>query len=166
MEGTSPVSSRWMASRIASASALNDASALNPNASTQSAPARRMVANARVTAWGDGVDCCLLVVVVLAADDVDVEGHARALRERLEHVRDHLARQIPDLLALELQVAAEVRPRGDVEHGAGERLPGRGTGWQNRPSQRVSHPALFARNPRRSRTCLLRPRGRSRCPTA
>jgi len=65
---------------------------------------------------------CLLVVVVLSPDDVDVEGDAGTLGERLEDVRDHLARQVSDLLALELQVAAEVRPRRDVQHRASERL--------------------------------------------
>lgn len=64
------------------------------------------------------------MVVVDAANDVDVQRDARGLRERLEHVRDHFAAEVADLLAHELEVAAEVRPRGDVEHGAREGLRG------------------------------------------
>ena len=41
----------------------------------------------------------LPVVVVLAAEAVDVERDARFLREGLEDVRDHLTREISDFLA-------------------------------------------------------------------
>lgn len=64
------------------------------------------------------------MVVVLAAEHVDVKRDARALRKRLEDVRNHLGREIADLLALELQVAAEVRARRDVEDGARKGLRG------------------------------------------
>ena len=66
-----------------------------------------------------------LVVVVLSPKDVDVKRDTGALGERLEHVRDHLGRQVADLLALELQVAAEVGARRDVEDGAREGLRAR-----------------------------------------
>lgn len=76
-------------------------------------------------------------MVVLAAEDVDVERDAGALRKRLEDVRDHLAREVADLFALELQVAAEVRARRDVEDGARE-----GLRWAVRPTagQRTAPP--------------------------
>lgn len=62
------------------------------------------------------------VVVVLSPEHVDVKGDARGLRERLEHVRDHLGREVANLFPLQLQVAAEVRPRGNVKDGAREGL--------------------------------------------
>jgi hypothetical protein len=63
-----------------------------------------------------------LVVVVDTAKDVDVKGDTSGLRERLKDVRDHLSREVSDLLALELQVAAEVGAGRNVEDSAGEGL--------------------------------------------
>lgn len=124
MLGTSPVSSRWIASRIASARALKAASDLW-NKDNQY--------DSFCTRWGcargqeherkrqkRGKDAP--VVVVLSPKHVDVEGDARGLRERLEHVRDHLGREVANLFPLQLQVAAEVGSRGDVEDGAREGL--------------------------------------------
>jgi len=65
---------------------------------------------------------CSLVVVVLAADDIDVKGHAGSLSEGLEDVRNHLGRQVSNLFPLQLEVATEVGSGGDVEDGAGEGL--------------------------------------------
>jgi hypothetical protein len=49
------------------------------------------------------LECGLcLVVVVFPLDVVDVEGHPRLCRERLEDVRDHLARQLTDLLSFKI----------------------------------------------------------------
>lgn len=62
------------------------------------------------------------MVVVLSPEHVDVKGDARGLRERLEHVRDHLGREVADLFPLQLQVAAKVGSRGDVEDSAREGL--------------------------------------------
>lgn len=62
------------------------------------------------------------MVVILAAKYVDVKGHSGSLGERLEDVRDHLGREISNLLPLELQVAAEIWAGGDVEHSARESL--------------------------------------------
>lgn len=124
MLGTSPVSSRWIASRIASARALKAASDLW-NKDNQY--------DSFCTRWGcargqeherkrqkRGKDAP--VVVVLSPKHVHVEGDARGLRERLEHVRDHLGREVANLFPLQLQVAAEVGSRGDVEDGAREGL--------------------------------------------
>lgn len=62
------------------------------------------------------------MVVVVAAEAVDVQRHARRLREALQAVRDHLAAQVPDLLALELQADHAEGPVREVDDGARERL--------------------------------------------
>lgn len=55
-----------------------------------------------------------LVVIVLATNDVYMQSNSCALSEGLEHVRDHLCRQVSDLFSLELQVTTEVRSTRDV----------------------------------------------------
>lgn len=62
------------------------------------------------------------MVVVLAAEDVDVERDAGSDRERVEDVREHLRREVPDLLALQPEVRHAVRARADVDHRARECL--------------------------------------------
>lgn len=64
-----------------------------------------------------------LVVVVLSANDVDVQRDSGTLRERLEHVRDHLGGQVTNLFPFQLQVAAEVRTGRDVQNGSRQGLP-------------------------------------------
>lgn len=49
------------------------------------------------------------MVVVLAPQDVHMEGHASCDCERIEYVRDHLRREVADLFALQLQVRHAVR---------------------------------------------------------
>ena len=55
------------------------------------------------------------VVVVVAADAVDVHRDARALREAVQAVRDHLAAQVADLLAAQVQLADAVGPVREVD---------------------------------------------------
>ena len=56
------------------------------------------------------------MVVVLTAEDVDVKRRATGDRERVENVREHLRREVPDLLALELQVRNAVWAPGYVDN--------------------------------------------------
>ena len=56
------------------------------------------------------------VVVVLAAQHVDVQRHAGRHRKRVEDVREHLRREVPNLLALELQVRNAVWAPGYVDN--------------------------------------------------
>lgn len=79
------------------------------------------------------------VVVVLAAEDIDVKRDASRLCERLEDVRDHLGREVANLFPLELQVAAEVGSGRDVEDGARKSL------WTDVTQQRASQSALELR---------------------
>lgn len=60
------------------------------------------------------------VVVVLAAQAVDVQGQAGGLREALQAVRDHLAAQVADLLAPQAQLHHAVGPVREVDDGARE----------------------------------------------
>ena len=56
------------------------------------------------------------MVVVLAAEHVDVKRHAGRHGERVEDVREHLRREVPDLLALQLQVRNAVWAPGYVDN--------------------------------------------------
>lgn len=60
------------------------------------------------------------MVVVVAADAVDVHCDARALCEAVQAVRDHLAAQVADLLAAEVQFADAVGAVREVDDGARE----------------------------------------------
>lgn len=60
------------------------------------------------------------VVVVVAAQAVDVHGDAGALREAVQAVGDHLAAEVADLLAAEAQLADAVGAVGEVDDGARE----------------------------------------------
>jgi hypothetical protein len=62
------------------------------------------------------------VVVVVALQHVDVQGHAGGLAEAMQTVRDHLGGQRADLGVLEAELAHEVRSRRDVDHGTRDRL--------------------------------------------
>lgn len=68
------------------------------------------------------------VVVVLAAQAVDVQGDSRTLREALQAVGDHLAAKVANLLAFEAEVDDAVGAVGEVDDGAGEGLVERGVG--------------------------------------
>lgn len=68
------------------------------------------------------------VVVVVAAQAVDVQRDARGLGKALQAVGDHLAAEITELLALEAQVDDGVGPVGEIDDGAGEGLVERGVG--------------------------------------
>ena len=105
MLGTSSPPVRWIASRIARASALNADSALFKGYTGISpVPSPRATIN-----WNGPV------VVVLTPQDVDMEGHARSNGERVEYVGDHLRREVADLFALQVQVRHAIRPRADID---------------------------------------------------
>ena len=57
-----------------------------------------------------------LVVIVLPSEHIDVQSHARSDREGVEDMRKHLRREVPDLLALELQVRNAVWTSGYVNN--------------------------------------------------
>lgn len=62
------------------------------------------------------------VVVVVAADAVDMHGEARGLGEALQAVRHHLGAQAAEPLALEAEVDDAVRAVGQIDDGAAEGL--------------------------------------------
>lgn len=62
------------------------------------------------------------VVVVEAAQTVDVQRDACALRKALQAVRDHLAAEVANLFALEAELDDAVGPIGDVDDGARQGL--------------------------------------------
>ena len=62
------------------------------------------------------------MVVVTAADHVDMERDPGRHRPAAERVMDHLAVQLADRRALEVEAADEERAGGDVKDGAGEGL--------------------------------------------
>jgi len=62
------------------------------------------------------------VVVVVAAQAVDVEGDARGAGEALKAVGDHLAAEVANLLALETEVDDAVGTVREVDDGPAERL--------------------------------------------
>lgn len=68
------------------------------------------------------------MVVVVAADAVDVHRDARALREAVQAVRDHLAAQVADLLAAQAELAHAVGAVGEVDDGAGQGFVERAVG--------------------------------------
>lgn len=43
-------------------------------------------------------------MVVLPSQNVDVQRHARGNRERVEDMREHLRREVPDLFAFDAEV--------------------------------------------------------------
>lgn len=62
------------------------------------------------------------VVVVEAAQAVDVQRDAGGLGEALEAVRDHLAAQVANLLALQAELDDSEGPVRQVDHGPRQRL--------------------------------------------
>lgn len=68
------------------------------------------------------------VVVVVAAQAVDVQSDARTLRKALQAVGDHLAAQLSEKLALQAQVDDAVGAVREIDDGAGEGLVERGVG--------------------------------------
>mmetsp|Transcript_24757 Transcript_24757/g.58932 ORF Transcript_24757/g.58932 Transcript_24757/m.58932 type:complete len:208 (-) Transcript_24757:16-639(-) len=93
--------------------------------------------DARTSVKADGLaerntqrlECRLrLVVVVLALEVVNVQRDAPLRRERLHNVRDHLARELPDHLPLEVQLDVRRGPRGDVHNSARKGLVERTVG--------------------------------------
>ena len=56
------------------------------------------------------------MMVVLPSEHVNVQSDARSDRERVEDMREHLRREVPDLLALELQVRNAVWAPGYVNN--------------------------------------------------
>ena len=58
------------------------------------------------------------MVVVLPSEHVDMECDPSGDGERVEYVREHLSREVADLLPLQLQVRHAVRTRADVNDGA------------------------------------------------
>ena len=65
-----------------------------------------------------------LMVIVLSSEHINVQSDARSDRERVEDMREHLRREVPDLLALDAEVAHAVRARADVDDRAREGLCG------------------------------------------
>ena len=57
-----------------------------------------------------------LVVIVLPSEHINVQSDARSDREGVEDMREHLRREVPDLLALELQVRNAVWAPGYVDN--------------------------------------------------
>lgn len=79
--------------------------------------------NRRPDGDGRGLEGALgPVVVVLAAQAVDVHGDAGGLGEALEGVGDHLGAEVADALAAEAEFDDGVGPVRDVDDGAGEGL--------------------------------------------
>lgn len=68
------------------------------------------------------------MVVVLAAQAVDVKCNPRTLCEALQAVRDHLAAEIADLLALQAEIYDAVGPVRKVDDSATEGFVKRGIG--------------------------------------
>ena len=64
-------------------------------------------------------------MIVVAANDVDMQRNASSLGKGLEDVRDHFGGEVADLFSFQLKVSAEVGAGGDVKDGSGECL-GRG----------------------------------------
>jgi hypothetical protein len=102
------------------------------------------------------------VVVVLAPKYVDVYRTAGCDRKRVEDVREHLRREVADLLALHAQVRHAERPRADVYDGTRERLSGGrlgtlkiGEGWDVRTSSSGAKPVPYRRMPRTSPSACL-----------
>ena len=110
MLGTSSPPVRSIAWRIARANALNAASALTVEIVHQYLAPQQTNRDT-------------LVMVVLPAEHVDVQCHAGGDGERVEDVREHLRSEVPDLLALQLQVRHAVRARADVDDRPRQRLP-------------------------------------------
>lgn len=78
---------------------------------------------------GQGLERTLgAVVVVVAAEAVHVHRDAGALRETVQAVGDHLAAQVADLLAAQVQLADAVGAVGEVDDGARERFVERAVG--------------------------------------
>ena len=67
------------------------------------------------------------MVIVLAAEDVNVERDPGSDGERVEDVREHLCREVPDLLALQPEVRYAVWPRANIDNSAGQCLRMRST---------------------------------------
>ena len=68
------------------------------------------------------------VVVVVAAQAVDVHGDAGALREAVQAVRDHLAAEVADLLAAQAQLGDAEGAVREVDDGAREGFVERAVG--------------------------------------
>ena len=68
------------------------------------------------------------MVVVVAVQAVDVHGDARALREAVQAVRDHLAAEVADFFAAQAQVADAVGAVREVDDGAREGFVQRAVG--------------------------------------
>lgn len=68
------------------------------------------------------------MVVVEAAEAVDVQGDAGALGERLQAVGNHLAAEVADLLTLKAELDDTEGAVGQIDDGAGECLVERGVG--------------------------------------
>ena len=62
------------------------------------------------------------MVVVLAAQDVYVQRAPRRHGKRVEYVRKHLCREVPNLFALDAQVGHAVRARANVDNRARKSL--------------------------------------------
>jgi hypothetical protein len=62
------------------------------------------------------------VVVVEAAEAVDVDGDAGGLGKAVDAVGDHLAAQVANLFALEAELDDGEGPVRQVDHGARQRL--------------------------------------------
>lgn len=72
---------------------------------------------------GEGLEGALgAVVVVEAAEAVDVDGDAGGLGKAVDAVGDHLAAQVANLFALEAELDDGEGPVRQVDHGARQRL--------------------------------------------
>ncbi len=56
------------------------------------------------------------MMVVLPAEHVDMQRHARRDGERVEDVREHLRREVPDLFAFDAEVGDAEGAGADVYH--------------------------------------------------
>ena len=61
-------------------------------------------------------------MIIKPAQAIHMHRDPRVLRKRLNHMRNHLARELTNHLPLKPQLHRGVRPRRQIHHGARERL--------------------------------------------
>jgi len=62
------------------------------------------------------------MMVVFAPEDIDVKSYAGCHCKRMEDMRDHLRREVSNLLAFQSELSDTKRTRANVDHCSGERL--------------------------------------------
>jgi len=87
---------------------------------------------------------------------IHMQRHARLRREAVEDVGDHLAAQLADLLARQLQRRVAVRPRRQIDHRARQRLVQRRMARPEAPHAADRAERLLEGGAQRQRTVLGR----------